>query len=136
MSNGHIYAFLTCTRVRWEEDAEGNPIEEPVEDHGWVDRSWSPYVLHESRNDVRPEVDEPEDSEDLADTVREALGRLGAYEDNGDGTFYGQDDDKPFHDNPEGWRYSYALHFTRKGGASEGYAERPWHPVNDGGITL
>lgn len=127
---GQVFAFYTCTRVRWEDDEEGNPIEDPVEEHGWVDRGWSPYVLHESRNDVRPAISLDEGSEDLADEVREALGWLeGGFNDNGDGTFYAAESYKPFHDNPEGWDYSYAVHFTHKTVGINGWCEVPWIPV-------
>jgi len=133
MSEGHIFAFYTCTRVRWEEDADGNTLEDPITENGWVDWAWSPYVLHESRNDVRPAVDvDLSDRETLADEIEDALGKLGAYRDNGDGTFYAEDDDSPVHDNPEGWRYSYALHFKRKYLGANGYVEVPWHPREAG----
>lgn len=135
---GHIFGHLTGTRVRWETDENGDTHEDPIEEHGWVDRSWSPYVLHDGRNDVRPVVDVDEsDTEQLAEEVLDALGWLeGGYEDNGGGTFYSSGSYMPFHDNPEGWSYSYALHFTRKSYESRGYVERPWHPVEDGGIGL
>lgn len=135
----HIFALLTCTRVRWPEGSE-----DYIDEHGWIDRSWSPYVLHDSRNDGRPEVDCDENDPELADYVREALGWLGGgYEDNEDGTFYSADSYMPAHDNPEGWSYSYALHFVRKTAPHEhggthplDWRETEWHPVNDGGIEL
>jgi len=135
MTWGHIFAHLTCTRIRWEQDEDGNTFEDPIEEHGWIDRSWSPYVLHDSRNDVRPEVDCPEeDDERLAEEVREALGWLeGGYEDNEDGTFYASDSYQPY---TEPWSYSYALHFVRKFQGSKGWTEESWHPVKDGGIKL
>lgn len=134
---GHIFAHLTCTRVRWPQDGDGTVSEEYIDEHGWIDRSWSPYVLHDSRNDVRPEVDCDENDPELADYVREALGWLeGGYSDNHDGTFYSAESYMPFHDNPEGWSYSYALHFVCKFYGPNGWTEQAWHPVNDGGIEL
>ncbi|MFD4474676.1 hypothetical protein ACFWPU_00965 [Streptomyces sp. NPDC058471] len=160
---GKIYAFLTATRVKWDipltefaaafgEDPdemraefirEGNTdynesddtmrSEDAVDEHGWVDRSWSPYVLHPSRNDVTPEVSEDEDSEDLAEAVRDALGKLeGGYEDNEDGTFYSADSYQPYAsdtDDRGAWDYSYALHFTRKSYEGRDKDDRnPTHP--------
>lgn len=132
-SLGHIFAFITGDRVRWIEDQE-----EPVQENGWVDWSWSPYVFHDSRNDVRPAVDvDVSDREELWDEIQDALGHLdGGYEDNGDGTFYAREGYTPFHDNPEGWEYSYAVHFVRKFQGDKGWVEVPWHPVKDGGFTL
>ncbi len=189
-TSGHIFAFLTCTRVKWEATAEElagmegedvtattirqrfsvgwhvdgrtgeitydddgsgdyNPtsdtvrLEEPMEENGWIDRRWSPTVLHESRNDVRPEVDfdlsdltsSDEEAREIAqDAVKEALGWLeGGYNDNGNGTFYAADTKKPF---DEPWHYSYALHFVRKHLGANGYIETRWRPVEDGGIAL
>lgn len=126
---GQIFAHYTCTRVMWEQDAE-----DPIEECGWVDRRWSPYTLFDSRNDVSPVINLPADSEDLADEVRDALSWLeGGYEDNGDGTFYSADSYQP---PVEPWSYSYALHFVVKSLGPKGWCEKPWHPVNDGGITL
>ena len=133
---GYIYAFITCDRVKWEEDEDGTPMSDsPVEEGGWIDRSWSPYVLHDSRNDVRPVVNcDEECAEKLADEVRDALDWLeGGYEDNGDGTFYASESYQP---HTEPWSYSYALHFTRKFCGPKGWVEVPWHPVTDGGIKL
>jgi hypothetical protein len=160
---GHIFGFITCTRVKWEAtitelaendgrsvddvraewdgDTDYSPesdsvrLEDPWEESGWIDCAWSPTVLQDSRNDVRPVVDVDEsDTETLADEVRDALGWLeGGYEDNGDGTFYASGSRSPM---DEPWTYSYALHFVRKSLGPEGYVETAWHPVRDGGITL
>lgn len=137
-TTGHIFAFYTGDRVRWEQDDEGNTLEDPIVESGWVDRSWSPYTFFDSRNDVRPAVDvDLSDREALQDEITDALGFLdGGYEDNGDGTFYAREGYAPFHDNPEGWEYTYALHFKRKYLGKDGYVEVPWHPVMDGGIEL
>jgi len=134
---GHIYAFLTGERVRWAEDSDGHPIEDPIQENGWVDRAWSPYVFHDSRNDVRPVVDaDLSDREMLSGEITDALGWLpGGWEDNGDGIFYGQESDQPSHDNPEEWAYSYALHFVRKFYGPDGWTEQPWHP-SDGGFEI
>lgn len=132
---GYIYAFVTCSRVKWDKDEEGNPSETPTEEHGWVDPRWSSTRLEENRNYVRPFVNcDEECAEQLADEVREALGWLeGGFEDNGDGTFYSADSYQP---PTEPWTYSYALHFIRKSNGPEGWAEKAWHPVRDGGISL
>lgn len=127
---GHIFAFITCTRTRWEQDEDGDTLEDPIQEHGWIDRSWSPYVLHESRNDVSPVVDCPEeDDERLHEEVSDALGWLeGGAEDNGNATFYAREGYTPFQNNAEGWEYSYALHFVRKSQGARGYIEEPWIP--------
>lgn len=119
----HIYAFISCTRVKWEG-------EDPIEEHGWIDWDWSPYVLFDGRNEVGPVMKCDENDEFLASDVQEALGRLeGDYEDNGDGTFCAKGSYQP-HDSE--WSYTYALHFTRKGYGTDGWYEEPWHPFKDG----
>lgn len=132
---GYIYGFITCTRVMWEQDEDGNTFEDPVEEHGWVDRRWNPRTLYDNRNDVSPVVKCDEECvEDLADEVRDALDWLeGGYEDYGNGTFYSKESYKPF---DEEWHYSYAIHFTRKLLTSNGWAEERWHPEGNGGIGL
>lgn len=152
---GHIFAFITCSRVKgeatitelaasqgvtpeelrseyWDDmdyDAGSDTVrlEDMIEEHGWIDRSWSTTVLHDSRNDVRPVVDVDEnDTETLTDEVQDALGWLeGGYNDNGDGTFYAADSYKPF---DEPWDYSYALHFVRKFHGPNGWTEESWTP--------
>lgn len=138
---GHIFAHVTCTRVRWpgEGDADYDPNGCGIEEHGWIDRRWSPYVLHESRNDATPVVDVNEDdTETLRDEVHDALGWLeGGYEDNLDGTFYASSSYQPYASNSDDrgdWSYSYAIHFTRKFYGSDGWTEERWHPRRDGGI--
>lgn len=168
---GRIYAFITCTRVKWEAtvaemaDMEGTTeaavreewaddtdydsasdtirLEDPIEEHGWVDRGWGSRVLHDSRNDVAPAVDfdlsdlasdDPDVREEAEGEVQNALNWLeGGFEDNGDGTFCATGTYQPY---DEPWHYDYALHFTRKFLGTNGYAEEAWHPVKDGGITL
>lgn len=133
---GQIFAHYTCSRVMWEEDEEGFPFEEPTEEHGWIDRRWSSTQLYESRNDVSPVINLDEESEELPDEVRDALGWLdGGYEDNGNGTFYASESYQPY---TEPWHYSYAIHFSRKSRdhATGEWVERSWHPVRDGGISL
>lgn len=161
-TTGHIFAFITADRVKWEAtiaelatmerkseddvraewvddtdyDATSDTVrlEDPIEENGWVDRRWS-TTLFDSHNDVSPVVDvDLSDRETLEDEVRDALEWLeGGYEDNGDGTFYASDSYQPY---TEPWSYRYALHFVRKYYGANGYVEVPWHPVTDGGITL
>lgn len=135
---GQIKAYYTCTRVKWECDDEScehfGCVDYPVEEHGWIDRRWSSRELYESRNDVSPVINLDESHEDLADEVRDALGWLeGGFTDNGDGTFYASGDHQPY---DEPWNYSYALHFTVKSLGPDGWFEKAWHPVRDGGIEL
>ena len=131
---GHIYAFITCTRIKWECEDEGcehyGCMDYPQEEDGWIDRRWSPYVLYDSRNDVTPVVDVDESStEDLANEVQDALSWLeGGYENCGDGTFYANETYQPY-DDP--WGYSYALHFMRKFYGPKGWTEEPWTPPAD-----
>lgn len=124
-----IFAFVTCTRVRWEgEDSD------PVEECGWVDVSWSPRQLEESRNYVRPFMSVKSDAETLQYEVECVLDWLdGGYEDNGDGTFYSRDSYQP-HDEP--WSYTYAVHFIRKYFGDKGWTESAWHPKCDGGLDI
>jgi len=123
---GQIFAHYTGTRVRWEHDEDGFPFEEPTEEHGWVDRSWSPYILEECRNDVRPIISLDENHPDLREEVEEALEWLeGGYENNGDGTFYSRETYQP---SGELWGYSYAIHFVRKFFGPNGWTEEPWSP--------
>ena len=129
---GRVFAFMTGERVTPESAERGD-----FEESGWVDPSWSRRMLHESRNDVRPLMSEDTDSEDLADAVTAALAELGAYADNGDGTFYGQDSKSDF---TTGDDWTYAVHFTvkyRDPGRPDaepfaGYIERDWHPSETG----
>jgi hypothetical protein len=124
---GHIFAFMTGEAV----SVDGGE-DEREERRGWIDREWSMTVLHESRNDVSPLVSLDEsDTESLADEIRDILGDGSLYFDNGDGTFYGQSETME-----DGFYWTYAVHFVRKGGASEGFQESPWHPESDGGISL
>lgn len=153
--SGRILAYVTCTRVKWEcqghvdDDAtltsgagvgettycDGGCVDYPIEEHGWVDVYYSPRYLDESRNDVRPLVSEWEENrEELQAEITSALEWLeGGYEDNGDGTFYARESYSPM---DEPWRYSYAIHFTRKFLGPNGFAEEKWHPVKDGGFKI
>lgn len=168
--NGRIFAHITATRVKWEQDVsvlaaekgvtpdeirqqysigwsvDGKTgeityndngsgdyrpdsdtvrMEDPIEEHGWVDRSWDSRVLYDSRNDVGPVVSQNlEDVFDLYGEVNDALEWLpGGFDDNGDGTFYAADSESPFGSE---WDYSYAIHFTRKFLSSTGWTEEPW----------
>lgn len=155
----HIFAHITCTRVKWEVtmeelakgtgktpeqwraelcddssyDAHTDTVrsEDGIEESGWIDRSWSRRVLHDSRNDVSPAVDADEsDLTTLADETADVLGWLeGGFEDYGSGTFYASESYVPF-DDP--WDYSYAVHFVQKFYGPDGWSEKPWHPVRDG----
>ncbi|MBD0739815.1 hypothetical protein [Streptomyces sp. CBMA29] len=121
---GQIFAFVTASVVR----SNG------AEEHGWIDTWWSRTELQEARNYAPPVVNLPEDDEDLAEYVRDAIGEnLGVYFDNGDGTFYAED---AHQDVKTGDHWSYAMHFKRKYLGPNGWTETDWHPVADGGITL
>lgn len=113
-----IFAYMTATSV----DANGR------EENGWIDPAWSRTELYASREDVRPLM-ENEGDEFLADEVRDILGDGSFYQDNGDGNFCGIDSTM---DPSTGARWTYVVHFKR---VSDG-VEKPWHPVNDGGISL
>lgn len=122
---GQIFAFMTATVVKLD----------GTEEYGWIDPRWSRTTLLESRNDAGTVVNERESDEDLPDWVRDALGtHLGAYEDNGDGTFCGTDS---FTDPDTGLDWTYSLHFVRKFfNERDGWTERAWHPATDGRIDL
>lgn len=136
-----IYAWVTGERYTYESLENGD-----AEERGWVDVLWSRRQFVDSRNDARPIVDEwlphadlpdalrravddAEDREEFAEIIRQALrDTLGAWEDNGDGTFYGVDGEDDYE---TGDHYTYALHFVIKDGAGE----RGWHP-SEFGIDL
>lgn len=121
-----IFAFITCTRVKWEQDEDGMPVGDYIEEHGWIDRGWSPFELYENRNDVSPAFSLDEDDPELMDEVRGTLGWLeGGYEDNGGGTFYASESYQPF---DQEWSYSYAVHFKRKFFGPDGWTEEAWVP--------
>lgn len=167
--DGTIFAHITCTRVKWEAtvgemaDMQGKTpeeireeweddsdydaasdtirLEDCMEEHGWIDRSWSRTCLHESRNDVRPAINstdydltDPDENEEFEQDIRELLEWLpGGFHDNGNGSFYSKSRDETYTDP---WEYEYAVHFSRKFFGPNGRAEVPWHPVTDGGMTL
>lgn len=123
---GQIFAHYTCSRVKWERDEHGNSVGDPIEEHGWIDRRWSPFELYESRNDVSPALNLSEDDSELMDEVQEVLDWLeGGHHDNGDGTFYAAESYQP-HD--QEWDYSYAVHFERKFYGSKGWTVERWIP--------
>lgn len=124
-----VFAFMTGERHTPESIEHGD-----AEERGWVDPRWSKRTFWESRNDVRPVMEEwmPHDNlpdvlrpDDLGESVREALAELGAFTDNGDGTFYAADAEEDFE---TGNSYTYALHFVAK----DGSGERGWHPSEAG----
>ena len=131
---GVIYAFVTGERHTAESTAFGNFAEA-----GWVDPRYSMRELFDSRNDVSPIFKEWEQHDSLPDIlrcedfdqrIREVLAdTLGAYEDNGDGTFYASD--TKIWEYESGDSYSYAVHFTLK----DSNGERDWHP-SEAGIEL
>ena len=129
---GHIFAFMTATVTRHGESDSGDDY---TAVSGWIDRNWSMTDLLESRNDVTPLISEDENSENLADYVRDVLGDGSLYEDNGDGTFIGQTETT----DDDGRSWTYAVHFKRKYKGNDGpldWCETSWHPMDDGGISL
>jgi hypothetical protein len=122
---GQIFAFMTATMV----DTNGNDVD------GWIDPGCSMTEFCEARNYVAPVVSCDVRDNDLADYVRDALESLGAYADNGDGTFYGEDSRQ----DDAGNDWTYALHFVHKYQGNDGpldWRESDWHPTTDGHITL
>ncbi|MDA3643796.1 hypothetical protein LZ318_11845 [Saccharopolyspora indica] len=117
-----IFAFMTASAHRFEEGCS-----DPEEQHGWIDWSWSHTQLHESRNDVRPRIDSPEDDEHLADEIRDLIGDATGWENNGDGTLY---DQNPYESLEDGWDYTYAVHFSKKyHHATKGWVEERFDPI-------
>lgn len=103
------YAYMTATVVGTDRD--------DISD-GWIDPTWSMFVLHDSRNDVRPAAtwSRMEDIED-GETVRESWDRwiretvdehLGMAENSHDGTYYGIGETTA----PDGDTWTYALTFV------------------------
>lgn len=116
-----IQAFVTASTVDLDYPyREGN---------GWIDWGWSSIRLHENRDDVDPVIDIDEtDREALTDEIPDIIGEvLGAYYNNGAGTFYGEDSRER-----NGVSYSYALHFKR----IDERTESDWCPVEDGSLEL
>jgi hypothetical protein len=120
-----IYAFVTCTRVKWEQDEDGNTFEDPVVEDGWVDRRRSQFELYENRNDVPPFLRMDEDDPHLMEDVQEVLDWLGTNEGDENGTFYASQSYQPF---DQDWSYSYAVHFTRKFLGPKDWVEEVWIP--------
>jgi hypothetical protein len=114
-----IYAYMTADAV----------YPDGREEHGWIDPEWSHTELFTAREDVDPIMEIDAGDEFLADAIREILGDGGAFEDNGDGTYYGSSSTQC---QETGVYWGYAVHFIRESGD----AEFPWHPVKDGGIEL
>lgn len=119
---GRITAWMTGERITAD-----SAVHSDVEERGWVDLSWSRRVFFDSRNDVEPLFSCDENDPELIEYVREALSTLGAYEDNGDGTFYGVDSESCYKTGDE---FTYAVHFVRKSGAEGNYAEENWDPAD------
>jgi hypothetical protein len=112
-----IFAHWTADRVSQESSENGL-----AEESGWVNRRGS-REIYESRNDVRPEINMDVDDPDLREFIADL--DLRHAEDNGDGTFYFQDEDIDL-DTGDSW--TYALHFTQKYLGPTGWVEREWHP--------
>lgn len=118
--SGHIFAFVTATAV----DFHGE--DDYTERHGWIDTNWSMTELMESRNDANAIVDcDESDAETLSDEISEALEMVYPYEDNGDGTFYGQSETT----DESGTVWTYAVHFIRKAYGYNGWTETAVRPV-------
>lgn len=116
-----IQAFVTASTVDLDyPHREGN---------GWIDWGWSSTLLHENRDDVDPLVDIDEDDDyALQNEIPDAIGEvLGAYTNNGSGTFYGEDAETR-----DGVSYTYAVHFKRV----DRDTETLWCPVEDGNLEL
>lgn len=120
--NGNVFAFMTATAV----DPDG------TERDGWIDPGWSRTELHGNRNDVDPLCSVSLDldgrpgedgEEELFDAVHE---HLGVFEDNGDGTFCGQDE---WQDPATGVHWTYAVHFKVKSLGDGGWTEEPYRPA-------
>lgn len=112
-----IFAHVTADQVTPESAAYGG-----YELSGWVDSIGDRDIM-ESRNYVAPLINRWIDDPELPDEIR-SLG-LEQAEDNGDGTFYFQDEHPDYE---TGATYTYAVHFTQKYLTSKGYVERGWHP--------
>ena len=110
---GYIHAYMTASTV---EDVDG----ELVEDHGWVDPSWSLTVLHGARNDAGTVLSMDIEDEDLEESLNDLL--VG-YEDSGYGSWYAQD---TYQDPATGIYWSYALHLKHKYFSAAGWIEVPY----------
>lgn len=113
MTHGTIFGHITATRV----------APDGTESHGWIDPQWSRTELFDSRNDVRPIIQESASDPDIAVLVADALlGEIGLPVDNGDGTYYGRDETMA----PDGSVWTYAIHLTHKRHTSDGWVETPY----------
>ena len=135
---GHIYAFMSCTRLETTDDADHRR-----ECHGWVDPSRCRTTLWDSRHEVRPVVDWAESTvllyyesyeEMVRDNVLAALCELTAgYVDNGDGTYTSTAAESALDPDDRG-TYHYEIHFIRRAHGPDGWTESSWHPDRDGGV--
>lgn len=123
MKSGNVFAFMTATAVDPDTSEE---------QHGWVDPGWSRTKLHDSRNDVGALCSVSLDldgfpgedgEEELFGAVME---NLGGARDNGDGSFYGDDE---WQDPSTGVYWTYAVHFVRKFPGDSGWVEEPYRPA-------
>ena len=75
--------------------------------NGWVNPSWSMFTLWTLAEDV-PTFE----FETIAEAIEAIEGTIGAYRDNGDGTFYAED--SRFHmESGEDWSYAAHIEITR-----------------------
>jgi len=113
---GRITAWMTASQTVFNDTEEGY-----TEEHGWIDPPWSRTQLHDSRNDVRPLLDLWIEDDDLTEELRDIL--IG-FNDNGDGSYYGNETES-FRPN-ESWHY--AIHLKHKFFGPDGWVEAPYHP--------
>lgn len=127
---GHLYVFVTATRVNFDEAEDG------CAETGWVDWSFSKSTLFESRNHVRPLWDDdtfrvlngetyksvagdshetPEDvREDILRVIREVIGHADSSE---RGTIYAADHDTWDYTTAD--TFAYAVHVMVKHRAAD-----------------
>lgn len=91
-------------RVRFTADVvtEESAALGDVDRRGWVDPKWSMREVFDGREDVRSEVFDTE-----AEALKYIADTIGAYDDNGDGTYYSQDASQDW---KTGEYWSYAAH--------------------------
>jgi hypothetical protein len=102
--------FMTGSSIYWETDADGDPVGDGIDAHGWIQPGWSRTELYDDRDDVAPlwtDADIDEDTTVVESAIGAIVDALGYPETNSAPTFYGQDDYSPMDSDVN---YSYAVH--------------------------
>jgi hypothetical protein len=98
--------YLTATSVYWPENENGDPSDDYVDEHGWVNPDWSQTELYENRADVAP-IYTGRSLTAAADAILTHLGSVDGVD--SAPTFYGTREHQPF-DDELSRTWTYAAH--------------------------